>query len=272
MILEVKQTNAVKHNEFDVIRDGNVIYRGNASWWKILEIDKLNKVNLTDPEGNVLLHTRYKMIDTFLGFTIPFKRQKGPEKKFCMYEILDASEQVKAVFYSVENAAKDVRLCLSFGGRVIDGYRRCMGLKEVVSFYENDTQIGQITRSRTVVDHLDQYYVHFLPEYDQQLPLIAMYAVFYDFLYHNNSGNIGKNTKTISLAYTHDGYDDKYQPDFIRNHFGEQEDERINALVPEKLNWAENKKAMTGLIAAVLIPLLVILMFVLLFWYLGLSE
>lgn len=272
MILEVRQTNAFKSNEFDVISNGNVIYRGNASWLKIMELDKQNKVILTDPNGNMLLHTQYDVVENFKEYSIPFKYWIKGERKYCVYHVLDASENFAAVFYTVERRFNDTRLCISFGNRVIYGYRRCIGLKEIASFYENDVQIGQLTRPRKVMDNLERYYVHFLPEYDNLLPLIAMYTVFYDFLYHNDSGELPKGAKKLSLAYTHDVHDNKYNPDFIRVHFGEQEARRIDELVPEKLSEKEKHKAIGLMIAAWLIPLIVIALTFLLFWLSGMLN
>ena len=115
-------------------------------------------------------------------------------------------------------------------------YDRELGYREVVSLYENDVQIGQITRTQKVVDNLDWYIVHIVPQYDSLLPLMAMFTVFYDYCYHNNSGQFVKGTY-VSKTYTYDYNSKKYNKDFIRQNFGEQEHERLEAFINRKVEF-----------------------------------
>lgn len=195
MILDVKQTKSFKNNEFEIVRNNYVIYRAKTSWIKIMELDSKNKVTLTAPDGNMLFHTKYSVVDHFFEYSLPFKYWRTGERKFCEYQVLDASEKFTAVFYTVERRLYDIRLCIAFGDRVIYGYNKDTGLRNTVSFYENDVQVGQLIHYNVVEDNLDQYYVHFLPEYDNLEPLIAMYTVFYDFLYHHHNAQFKKRQK-----------------------------------------------------------------------------
>lgn len=269
MILDVKQTKSYKNNEFDILKDGQVIYRATASWFKIMELDSKNKVILTDPDGNTLFHTKYSVVDHFFEYSLPFKYWRTGQRKFCVYQIMDASEHFTAVFYTVERRLYDVRLCISFGDRVIYGYRKCIGLRDMVSFYENDVQIGQLTHYSIVVDNLDQYYVHFLPEYDDLQPLIAMYAVFYDFLYHNHNLAYKKGRTVSMYSNAHTVHDDKYHEDFIRTHFGEQEAQRLDTLAPQELSEEEKKDFRNVFLIGCLVPLGILAVVFFLLWFFG---
>lgn len=233
MIFEVKQTTSAGSNNFDIISGSNLLYRANATWFP-MGIDKNNKVIMTDPNGNMVFQTKYSLIDNLAESSVPFKYLIEGEQKFSQYQVVDANGNAIGCFYDVRKSFLDSRMCISFGDRIIYGYDRELGYREAVSLYENDVQIGQITRTRKVVDNLDWYIVHIVPQYDSLLPLIAMFTVFYDYCYHNNSGQFVKGTY-ISKSYTYDYNSKKYNKDFIRNAFGEQEHERLEAFVNRKV-------------------------------------
>ncbi len=233
MILDVRQVTSAGSNQFEVFGNGTLFFKGNATWFP-MGVDKNNKVILTDPNGNIVFQTKYSMIDNLAESSVPFKYLIDGEQKFSQYQVVDASGNEVGAFYDVKKSFLDSRLCISFGDRIIYGYDRELGYREVVSLYENDVQIGQITRSQKVVDNLDRYIVHILPQYDALLPLFAMFTIFYDYSYHNNSGQFVKGTY-ISKTYTYDYNSKKYNKNFIRNNFGEQEHERLEAFINRKV-------------------------------------
>ena len=216
MILEVRQVTAGGSNTFEVAGNGVLCYRGSASWYP-MGVNMTNKVILTDLNGNMVFQTQYSLIDNVAESSIPFKYLFTGEQKFSMYQVLDPSGSAVGSFFDVQMALLDVRLCISFGNRLIFGYRRSMDYREVVSFYENDVQVGQLTRSSKVTDHLDVYYVHFLPQYD-----------------NNNSGQYYKGTM-LEKQYTYDKNNDKYNENFIRANFGEAEHARVEAFINRKM-------------------------------------
>ena len=235
MIFEVRQTTSAGSNTFDIISGNNLLFRANATWFP-MGIDKNNKVILTDPNGNMIFQTQYSLIDNLAESSVPFKFLVTGEQKFSQYQVIDVNGNAIGCFYDVRKSFLDSRMCISFGGRVIYGYDRELGYREVVSLYENDVQIGQITRTQKVVDNLDWYIVHIVPQYDSLLPLMAMFTVFYDYCYHNNSGQFVKGTY-VSKTYTYDYNSKKYNKDFIRQNFGEQEHERLEAFINRKVEF-----------------------------------
>lgn len=263
MILDVKQTQAFQSNEFEILQNGNVVYRAGATWFPRKMRDEENRVVLTAQDGAMLLQAQYNPAGRV--FDLPGQHPTTGKQKIGAYQVTDASANPVAVFYTPEGWSDSICLCLTFGNRIVYGYQRCMGLLEVVSFYENGMQIGQLTHSRRVVNHLDRYYLHFLPACDDLQPLMALYAVFYDSVFHNHDG------KTIT-GETTDPYDsrsvynDTYRPDFIRTCFGEQEAQRMDALVPQKINEPKNQKfIMKRLIYKLIPPVLLVIIFLLLF-------
>ena len=102
---------------------------------------------------------------------------------------------------------------MEWRGRLIVGYRKEAGKKEVVSFYDGETQIGQLTKPNAVVNNCDCYLLHFL---DNSLDreIVAFFTVYYDFLYHNHSGELMRGRRT-DVEYTFDRYNKMFNKNFI---------------------------------------------------------
>ena len=229
MILEVKQTKTVGTNEFDVICDGTLTYRGSASWFP-MGVDKTNKVFLYDLEGNVVFETKYSLMENLAEALKPFKKYTKKGQKLPQYQILDTTGNDVACFYDMRRLLIDCTIGISYGSRLVLGYTREMGMRDVVSLYENDAQIGLITHSRTVVDNQDQYLVHILPTCNDLMPVIAMYTIFYDFCRYNHSGQYFKGV-SYHMSYTYDIHQKKYNKNFIRRNFGEEEHQRVEQFI-----------------------------------------
>lgn len=233
MILEVVQTKAAGENTFEVIQNDTVLYRGETTWLP-MGVDKVNKIKFSDPEGKLIFQSKYSVIENVAESSVPMKYVVTGEQKFGQYQIMNSADQPVGSFYEVQNGPMDIKLCISFGNRVILGYSRYIGTREVISIYENDVQIGQITRSLKVVNNLDSYFVHILPEYDEWHVLIAMFTIYYDYRFHNNSGQAFIGT-SVNITYTYDKNNKKYNKNFIRENFGEEEHNRVESYLNRKV-------------------------------------
>ena len=234
MIFEVKQTRAAGGNEFDIVCGDKALYRGTASWFP-LGLDKTNKVTLCDPDGRLLYETKYHLMDNLIEASLPFKNLTKEGQKFDRYQVLDAAGNVVGAFYDLRRVCLDNRMCIAVGDKLYNAFRREMGFYEAASFYDGETQFAQLTRTGVVVDNLDHYYFHLLPAYESLLPLMALYAVYYDFIHHNNSGQYFKG-KSVNMSYSYDIHQKKYNANFIRDNFGEEENQRLEAFAKRNVD------------------------------------
>lgn len=128
---------------------------------------------------------------------------------------------------------------IEWRGRLIACYQKGAGKKEVISFYDGETQIGQLTKPNAVVNNLDCYLLHFL---DNSLDreIAAFFTIYYDFLRHNHSGEIVKGRRT-DIEYTFDLYNKFYNKNFIVENFGKEENERVEQFIKDAYKVRKKK-------------------------------
>ena len=142
------------------------------------------------------------------------------------FDVVDYTNNYVGCFYAEANGIADSKMCMEYRGQTIVGYRRKMGAKEYVSFYIGEAQVGQLTKSNKVVDNMDSYMLHFLNGFEDMTPILAFFTIYYDFLFHNHSGEINK-TYSVKYTYSYNKNNDKYDSDFILRNFGAAEVARM---------------------------------------------
>ncbi len=232
MILQIKQTCSKGENRFDIISNGEIIYKADSSWLPMVT-DRFRKMHITDCSGGLLYQTQYSLLENMGESMIPFKYLFTGSQKFLKFDVVNHENSHVGSFYTETSGIVDSKVCVEYGGRILVGYRRQIGIKEYISFYEEETQVGQISKSNKVVDNLDSYLLHFLDGYDEWLPMLAFFTIYYDFLYYNHSGESNK-TYSVKYTYTIGKKKDKYNEDFILKNFGAEEVTRMEELMKVK--------------------------------------
>ena len=232
MILRIEQTTANGSNNFEISQEGQLLFRASTPFYKPaapIGGDFFRKLTLNDANGDELLYTNYDTVENAIASSKPLSWIYQYSKQVRRYTILNNMDQVIGGFYFEQVAVADTKYVLVFIDRIILCYRRKLGKKEVVSFYENDRQIGQITKPNAVYNNLDIYYAHFL---DGTLTpaIISLFTIYYDFLNHNHSGEIMVGWRK-NVSYNYDKNSKMYNKDFIRDNFGAEEDERLEQFI-----------------------------------------
>lgn len=229
MILEVKQTCSTGKNLFDIICDGQLIYKADSTWFPLFT-DGTNKMHLTDLSDTMVYQTKYSLLENVSESMIPFKYVFTGSQTFMKFYVLDRAHRDIGTFYVEVSGVLDRKMCLEYHGRVIAGYRKEAGDKQYVSFYDGESQVGQLTKSNKVVDNLDHYVLHFLDGFEEWIPMLAFFTIYYDFIYNNNSGELQKSYE-VKYTYSFDKNSSKYQDTFIRDNFSEAEEARMEELL-----------------------------------------
>lgn len=232
MILQIKQTCSKGQNRFNIISNGEIIYKADSSWLPMVT-DATRKMHITDCSGRLLYQTQYSLLENIAESMLPFKYLLTGSQKFLKFDVINDMNNYIGSFYAETNGIIDSKVCIEYGGKILVGYRRKIGVKEYISFYDEETQVGQITKSNKVVDNLDSYMLHFLDGYDEWLPMLAFFTIYYDFLYYNHSGEMNK-TYSVKYTYTIGKNNDKYDENFILNNFGAEEVTRMEELMKVK--------------------------------------
>ncbi len=171
----------------------------------------MREIHLVDGNGNVLYKTHYSLLENIKEGIIPFQYIVTGSQKFAKFDVVDNQEQNMGTFYVEINGLLDQKICLQYREKILIGYRRKIGDREYVSFYDGETQVGQLTKSGKVNNYLDRYMMHFLDGFEDWKRMLAAFCVYYDAIYHDHTGE----------------YQIGYNEDFIRNHFGKEELDRM---------------------------------------------
>lgn len=244
MILQVNQVMSNSCNQFEVVENDQVIFKGSAPFFKpdvpFVGGSVFRELRLTDVNGNLLLYTDYDEAANTAESAVPLKWLFTHSKQVRRYSIVNSADETIGEFYYEQVGVWDTRLVIRFGDRVVIGYKKEIGKKEVVSFYENDVQIGQLTKPNCVFDNLDRYFLHFSSD-TLRREVIGLFVIYYDFMYHSNSGSIhiGWDAHT---TYTYDKNNDKYNKDYIKEQFGEEENERVEKFISDTYDARKNYK------------------------------
>lgn len=243
MIIDIIQKKSNGKNLYEIIKNKELIYYAQAPWMDIrgipFNMDKLRELKLLSPAGEVVYVTKYQLIKDIKESLIPMKFLITGSQKCAQYEILDTNGIKKGLFYSNTTGFFDNKTCIKYNEIILNGYRKKLGDREIVSFYDDEKEVGVIIKPLSTKNNLDRYMVYFLDEYENLLPLISFFTIYYDYLYHNNSGKYEKSIK-FERSYSIDMNNDKYDPDFIKNEFGIDENNRVEDII--KFNEQELKK------------------------------
>lgn len=63
------------------------------------------------------------------------------------------------------------------------------------------------------------------------IPVLSFFTVYYDYRKYNNAGEFTKNSVEISVSYSYDKNNSKYNPNWIAEEFGQQTFDELNAFL-----------------------------------------
>ncbi len=219
MILGINQTLTKGINKFEITRDNQLIYSAETPWNPV----HLKELHLMNAEGKMIYTTKYATLQNVESQFMPYNYLFTGEQEFERYGVIDAAGNEVGAFFVEKNGFLKAKICLEYCGKLIVGYMRTLGTMEYVTFYDGETVVGQLTKSNKIVaDNKDSYMIHFVDGYDNLEAVLAFFVIYYDYRYHNNTAEFYKGYKVVYKKTYHRNID-KYDPDFIRNNFGEAE-------------------------------------------------
>lgn len=269
MLITIQQTKSNFENLFEVSSNGQILFNAGAPWFNVslpFNAENVRKLTFSTPAGEILYTTNYKVIANAVEESIPFKYLVTKEQRFAQFEIVGKNGS-EGTFYILQTGMFDKKFCIEHMGKVYLGYSLDHGRNNIVSIYEGDKQIAQITKPLTVIDNLDSYYLHIKDECTSMIPVLSFFTIYYDYRKYNNSGKIVKNSIEISTSYSYSKNNSKYNPDWIAQEFGQEaanEFQQIITQISEQGNvQAKMILKILGIIFLAVILLIVILFIVL---------
>lgn len=231
MILHIEQTISNGSHLFRITEHNQLLFTANTPFFNPITPmvgGTFSKLTLEDPQGHTLFSSRAETMDNLRESLKPLSYLFAGSKKLACYTIFDHNSQPHGAFFVEYSDLMKYKMVIAYHNTYISCYKRSLGRREVVSFYKDDTQVGQLTKPNCVVNNLDEYYLHFADGYENLSGVLAFFVIYYDFLYHNNNGEYRKGGYDSNIRYTYDKNSAKYDKDFLRRQFGEAEEQRID--------------------------------------------
>lgn len=238
MIAHIKQVKANGKNQFEISEGGGLRYIATAPWMAMklpFQAENMRSLSFQTPQGHEIFTTKYDVLDNTLKEAIPMKYLVGLPTTFDTFEVVKYGNVVGS-FYLLRKKMFEKAFFIEYQGRIITGYSMAVGVMDVVSFYEGERQIAQLTKPLTVQNNLDEYFLHIAEGYEVLFEIMSFFTIYFDQMKYSNHGEVVSNKTTISYQVTRDNNRDKYDSNWIAQQFGDQESDQLNAYITSMRN------------------------------------
>ena len=225
MFITIRQVEANGKNLFQVEEDAEILFRAQTPWANIrapLHIENLRKLIFTDVDGNEAFHTTYSVLENTMEEISQYKYLFGTSAQLMKYQVIGRGGQALGAFYTQIDGIFASQMIIEYRQRIYNCYNRALGKTYVVSVFDGERQIAQISKPLDVWDRLDVFYLHLDEAYRHMLPILSFFTVYVDALKFNRPGWIAGSSVEKSWSYTFDRNNDKYDPDWVSRTFGRE--------------------------------------------------
>ena len=268
MLITIRQTQANGKNLFQVEQEGRVLYRARTPWADIqipFQVENLRELIFTDADGNEVFHTAYNLLENAVHTATKYKYIFGATAKLGEYQVVDGDGTIFGSFCTQIDAPFTTQMTIDCRERTYDCYARALGKIYVISVFDGARQIAQITKPLDVWDRLDIFYLHVDDGYGDLLPILSFFTIYVDAQKFNRPGQITVDAVEKNWSYSFDRNNERYDPDWVRQTFGQGEADRLNQLLethPEKppsdpARTKRNRRLIIGIVAAVVLLIVV---------------
>ena len=269
MFVTIRQTQANGKNLFQVEGERGILFRARTPWADIqipCQVENLRELTFSDANGNEVFHTTYNIVENTMQALSRYKYLFGTATKLGEYQVVGPDGTVHGSFYTQIDGAFTTQMTIDCRDRTYDCYARSLGKIYVISVFDGERQIAQITKPLDVWDRLDIYYLHLDDGYRSLLPILSFFTIYVDAQKVNRPGQITAYSVEKSWSYSFDKNNDRYDPDWIRRTFGQGAADHLDYLLkkhPEKRSVdperaKRNRRLIIGILVAVGLVLVIV--------------
>ena len=259
MVIEINQIQNGLNNEFDIYINKVKKYTGYTSgivFFRIKEIEKLDKTIIKDLNGNEILYSNYDCIENNNQIDINSKR-------LSKYTILtkENMEECTIVFPTARLLIE--KYMLQKDNKIYDCYINFNGYFMNISIYDKDIQIAELVKLNAVRDAKDEYKIFLKDEYINLANTLIAFSLHVDRILY--SREFSKNTTNVTyLNYTNKFKE--YNPNWIKENFDaiEYYNEFESKIKSEK-NHIKNVFLIAGIATTIFVVLLIIALLIIFF-------
>jgi len=260
MYVVIEQNKRNNFYSFQVKVNGELRYTSEKTDKKIKSITHTNifsKIKLTDMEGNVPFKAGWKILDELINSKIPYKEFLPGGKDLCVFEVSDGDGNPIGGFASHSDGMFDHYKTIMYYDHVIHGFDVFHGREQSVSFFINDDteQVAELVKPLAVKDNMDYYYLFLKDEYEEFMPILMYFTIYFDFVYYSHVGDFKFDVIEINNYYTKTRANDYYDPNWITDNFGPDAKNEMQAKMDGLVKEAKTKIARILKLILISIPI-----------------
>ena len=102
MILQINQVTANGRNQFEILENGQLLFRGSAPFYNPgipIGGDVFRKLTLMDAMNRPILYTDYNAVENLAASAVPMSWLFKGAKQVCRYSVLNGEDQIVGRFY-----------------------------------------------------------------------------------------------------------------------------------------------------------------------------
>ena len=267
MFITIRQTQASKKNLFQVEGEAGILFRARTPWASIqapFQAENLRQLTFTDAQGNTLFHTDYNILENTMQAVSRYKYLFGTATKLMEYQVLDNDGRSLGSFYTQIDGAFTSQMTIDYQEQTYACYDRALGKIYVISVFDGERQIAQISKSLDVWDRLDIFYLYLDDAYQDMLPILSFFTIYVDAQKFNRPGHIAGRSVEKSWSYSFNRNNDKYDPDWVRETFGQEAARQLEDLLaarPKRRDAdAEQPRKRRRLVIAILAVMVLVIL------------
>lgn len=234
MFVTIRQTQANGSHLFQVEGEDQVLFRAQTPWADVrlpFQMEHLRRLSFTDADGNEVFHTAYNVLENTLQSVSRYKYLFGSATKLGEYQVVGRDGAVYGSFYTQIDGAFTKQMTIDYREHIYDCYARALGRIYVISVFDGERQIAQITKPLDTWNRLDVFYLHLEDGCRDMLPILSFFTIYVDARQFNRPGRYSTCEVEKSWSYTFDRNNRKYDPNWIRRTFGPAAADQLNQLL-----------------------------------------
>lgn len=234
MILGITQEKSQEKKLFTVTEDGFRIYTAEAPWE--------DELTISDENGQAVCTVTQSQHEDIPKSLSAFEELLADSQKLTEYSVNVKECENSGKIFIEQGGLWESRIFIPFKDRLLTGYRVGTGFDEIVTFYDGETVVGQLTKSSVMIaENKNNYMLHFIDEYKELKPVLAFFAIYYDFTYHKGEDTINGNKALYKKSLSKNV--EKYDFDFISKTFGEDAVTQMNTFFKGEVKKTVSKNA-----------------------------
>jgi len=232
MIIDIQQTKAERGIQFDIIINGEKTYTSVNPWFSLqapLRLEDIRTSQLMDLQGNTRYYTDFDVIENKLHSLIHAKYLVGLPAKSRIFSVRDCTGVTIGGFHRMAKGLLKNHHVILYHNKELVGYSKSTGRFRIISIYDGEEQVALVTLCFVGKDGKFNSKVFIKPGYEPLAEILSFFTAFgcrveipSTPMGSQSGGVFLMRGEEMHFSYTKDRYGKYYNPNWIKDTFGQK--------------------------------------------------